>query len=806
LYLVNSQNPGVVILPFENSVVDDGETTYAPGNLFFKSTTIANNSIQSLVQYAEDISRKITNTVDISNDIFDFYNRSYGLLPNNYIQKFLGILKSSLSYINTYQSSGNPSKESLIIPALINYSQTDRTLKYYLFQFVLLLGLCSITNTTDKKLFRNLKTELKTTLKFSNLPFREILLDVNIDQSSDLRGAALAMAREITRYVTQTLIENSSLTLDENASLTPRPRTDGNQNLFLENPEMISRVLIDTVNSSVSNRPNLFKDFVDLASSLDQDASIAGSQDSWLNANLTTSRYSNISISYLLLYLFELICSFTKRYFNVNFDVENGKLFGIVYNKEDCLCALKGVENAIKEIPSSLLSFPTEIRVDLASNASQNSSVSLDTLGLILTYTPEQLRKINEYYDVTKKLANALIDEDTFLKNILGIFGVISTNLSNAKRIGINLYNSLTPAQSDLLRRNANMLKKAQFRIAKTTFDNIKAAKDNNINSLAFNITDDEYYHLLSLSKEMKAEDGERTKLVAVGLPNGFIDSIKGRASKTAAISGAEQIVDLSSTTGIISIAIYRKSLLDEEIIYKPKRFIFDTSLIVNKYQESLTIDPFTSFSEQNGLITLTDLESVKSPKTLTKSSVGNYSKYNTILSNEEKQQMITNHIEDFLFKKYMALYSGIQISEEVFPIAEYQFRNNINDQAQQFMRLVLQTFGISDSRPIKDILADEATPIAVKDSMSLIKNSISFMDMETLDSVIMSEKLFDKILVVKINIDKDFEIDTALTRRQVLQNESIIKRIYKVGEKTFLKDLDGSIMDEFYATIEVLG
>jgi hypothetical protein len=257
----------------------------------------------------------------------------------------------------------------------------------------------------------------------------------------------------------------------------------------------------------------------------------------------------------------------------------------------------------------------------------------------------------------------------------------------------------------------------------------------------------------------LKTLNNERTKILTVGLPNGFIDSLNGKSSKINAISGAEQITDIKGQ-GFVNLAIYRKSLLFEDLKFKPKKFLFDLTLFASRYPDNLTIDPFSSFNDQNGLITLKDKTNVIQDVDLTKSNINTYSKYVTFLSNQQKQEMFDNHIKDYLFGKYINLLTGLKITEEVFPINAYSNYITNNDQLNQLLRLYLRTVGINDTRPIREILNDTRINRGIRDGIALILNSLSAFRSEFIDQIIFSENMFVRILKVQVNTDTDFEID----------------------------------------------
>jgi hypothetical protein len=793
-YLTDTSLPGVVILPFESTIVDDGETTYVPGNLFFKNTAIQNGSVNNLVSFSENFSSKISNTYQIYNDIFEFFNFNNNLLPIKFSLKFLTAIKNSLNYVSTGGTNGTPTQESLFLIALINYSQIDRTLKYLLFQFFILLGLSSVASFGENSIFKNLKREIIATDAFFDIIPNANDLDLNRNTAANIRRKALQTAQDITTYISERIAGIASLR--QNTDLV----SSTNERLIIDNIAQMPTLLVNSALAVFDSQPNLFKDFINIAASLDDDASVIGNANSYLNANLFTTRYENISLSYVLLMQFEILCSFTKLFFNVNFDTDNKSNVTVIFNKNDCLLNAKGIERTITSLPTA---FSTETGgVNLGSTNTDNSGVIFNREGDSLTFNTSQIAKINQTYDTTRQIANALVEEENFLKNILGIFNVISLNLTEAKRLAIDTFSRFTDAEKTTLRTSSNILKKSQYRVASNLLNQLKRT-NSIVDPYTFSITEDEYNHLLSLNKTFRSLSNERTKILTIGLPNGFIDSLKGKSSKTAAISGAEQITDLTTQQGIISLCVYRKSLLYEQIIFKPKKLIFDLSLFSDTYQDDLTIDPFGQFNLQNGLITLKDKSNIRQENNLVLSNINTYTRYTRYLTNQQKQEMFSNHIKDYLFGKYVTLLTGLKLTNEVFPMNRYSGFISNSDQVNQLLRSYLQTLGVTDTRPIPEIVADRTINRSIRDNISLMQISLSSLRTEIIDQIIFSEKMFDRIFNVQINIDTDFEVDTKRTPEVVLRNESIASKLFKLGDKTYIRDLEGAIMDDFYVSVE---
>lgn len=788
LLLSDAINSNIKILPFENTIVDDGETKYVPGTVYFKDDLVETTNTVSLLNYGENLVSKISNTSFLYNEIFDFNNLNYNLIPQNLIKNIFETVKNTISYCT---STTVASPESLIIPAIFNLSNTDKVLKFYLFQFVLLLGLAKATKESNFELFRKLKTEIKTLKNFPNVEL-DLTLTNDADQSSSIKNAAAKLANTITTYVSKVLTENSILQLNTDATFSPPPRNDGFSSLYLQTNELISKTLLDTISATVSNKPNLFKDFLDLANVFYNAAT------PFLNEGteqLTTSSYLNISLSNVMLLLFETISSISGKFLSIKFDLDNGKIFGLLYHSKYLKASLRAIEKLLTGLPKNLYSFQTEIVVPFNQGATTSNEQYILPLATPFLYEDEDyIRKFDYFHAEYKDLYDTLQGEDSFLRNILSIFESISFNFNQIKRYTENTFSRLTDEQKQTINQNSGIIQPAQFAIAKKLLAKLKQE-----NTLTNILIDNEFYHLSSFSINQNILN-DKSKILTVGIPNGFIDNVKERLNKISAINGQEQIVDFKNETNVISINVYKKSLLNEEIIFKPQKFLFDLTLSVSDYDKTIILDPTDTFENNNKFLKFIENEDLLSIAK-TKQEVLRNEKYK-FLNSQEKEMVIMNLIKSHLLSKYCYLSTGLEILEESFPLVSYDF--NVSDEFDTFLRLYLQTLNVPPLS-FEQVLNDQTIDQNIKDNVILIKKVFNEFDRETTDSIIFTPKTFDKIFNIVVDI-KSFEIDTELTTPRTLENEQIKNRLFKKDNKLFINSFNDTDMDEFYIAVEILG
>jgi len=783
LLLNDTTNPSIKVLPFENTIVDDGETEYVPGSIYFKNSLLTNLDSFSFISFGEDFSTKVSNTQTVYNEIFDFYNSTNKLIPQNVIKQIFETLKNTLN--NTTATAVSP--ETILIPAIFSLANTDKVLKLYLYQFCILLGLSRVTGDSSPELFKKLKSELKTTSVLSAVDI-PIDLTLTTDQSSNIKLAANALAIKIGNYITEYLTQNSTLQINTDGNFSPPIRTDGFSSFYLSNPNLINKILTDTVSATTSNKPNFFKDFIDLSLTFYEN-----SKPFSINEQSTLSSYLNVSLSYILLVLFEGFCSLINKFVSVKFDIENGKLFGILYNIKFLKASSKAIEKAISEIETtSLVSFATVSNVEYT-NQSTNQSQLIPFGDSLIFSDQEYIRKFDTFYQNYKQLINTLQEEDTFIKNILSIFDSISLNFNLIKKSVVNLFASFSSQDKTFINQNQGLINKTQYKISQSI---LNQAKNNFFTK--DKISENEYYHLLSFNNFYKKN--EKQKLLSVGIPYGFIDSLRGRLNKLSAISGQEQVVDFKVENTIIKINVYKRNLLDEEIIYKPKQFLFDMNLSVVDYDETLEIDPYENFINLNNFIKLNDTTSLIDKK-LSKQDFLNQEKYNKLLP-QEKETLYNNTIISFLLNKHLLLSTGFDQFEGTYPIISYNYRQDT--QFIPLINLYLNLFNIPPISSLEQFYQNPLIKSSIKDSVLLLQKTVGVCNKTLIDSMIFTPKTFDKIFNILID-PSEFEINIEETPERVLGNDSIGKRIIKNGDKSFLIPKNDAFMDEYYVAIEVI-
>lgn len=179
-------------------------------------------------------------------------------------------------------------------------------------------------------------------------------------------------------------------------------------------------------------------------------------------------------------------------------------------------------------------------------------------------------------------------------------------------------------------------------------------------------------------SPELRDKRSVNKKIVSVGIPLGFSKKIKQQLN----VDSINSTSFASKQSDIVQIAIYKIDLLNQDLIYKPVKFLFELSRFPVKdahyfktlKQGATLSDVFDSIPTRDWEESIDDSSdsiaywnSKLSYKSNTHNALDSDS-YN-FLSISQKNSLIKNHISSLMLEMYVKLTCGLDVSEETFNI-----------------------------------------------------------------------------------------------------------------------------------------
>ena len=312
----------------------------------------------------------------------------------------------------------------------------------------------------------------------------------------------------------------------------------------------------------------------------------------------------------------------------------------------------------------------------------------------------------------------------------------------------------------------------------------------------------------------------KRIKLLTIGIPNGFSKNLFESVKRNTIGNSFEK----ESETDVININVYKKSMEDDDIVFLPKKFMFDLSIYSAGKQtvESETLNTNASFDQLLQTIKLADFSTNNSSRANFNKLVGfdefiNDNKRDFI-SLQEKKNIFRNHIVSDLLKFYIKGISGLTFSEEVFPVKRYQSQNysTVSLELMRNFLLVLRNLNESQVNNLGTNLffADPQISDSVKDDVKLLSTAKSFTS-SLMEERTVSEKKFERVFTIPIDIDS-FTVDrkatsTSFLGKTALSTNDLASKISNRtnDDRTLYKDRskepNALIMEEYFVTIEAV-
>jgi len=420
---------------------------------------------------------------------------------------------------------------------------------------------------------------------------------------------------------------------------------------------------------------------------------------------------------------------------------------------------------------------------------------------------------------------NKIIDEEKTIANILHILYVISSWLLQGSRYATTFFNQntlLTFLKDNNITTLELLQNPTQIRNSIYTLDLIKEKIPNK----TFNQDSGTSYNNVIISDVIQPEENrtlnlllqqfqytainkadKKIKLLTVGIPSGFSRQLSDRVD----MRNINQRTFRDKQFDVISVNVYKRDARFDDLVFKPQKFLFDISL----YQKEIDVvnikpRPLESFRNLIGRATVTDYEDVKSKQQINLSNIVLNPKYG-FLTNDQKRELINNHLTSYLLASYINLLTGIRFYEDEFLEKEYVQGTQINSKLLNLVYgYIVNVLGIQipQNLSIEEMLKLPNLNADVKDILTLVSYGSFVFEPEYIKASVLQPKLFERIFTIPVDITK-FEVDETLSTatdsgRLAYRSNYIQDKLIRIDNKIYLKEnTDGLIFEDYFTTIE---
>lgn len=420
-------------------------------------------------------------------------------------------------------------------------------------------------------------------------------------------------------------------------------------------------------------------------------------------------------------------------------------------------------------------------------------------------------------------IKDRLKDENRVILNLLHVLEVVEKRLQNA---GVRTRSNLTTGTirsflalgnttEDLrLIRNRSSVRTSRYinqkhRIKLSAQDEVSRSN----NFVVFDVLDDAKFasviNLFSQNNLTTREARRRYRVVTVGLPDGFSKQLSERVSGD----------DLTNTSfmgrqfDVISVNVYKRDNRLDELVFKPKKFLFDLSLYPDPSPQP-SLSTAASFEQTILSSRLLDLDETTSDF-LTLDLMAKSDEYD-FLDRDSRRLLFENHVKDDLLKTYLRLLSGTDLSEQSYT---YEDLSELRDQYDPIFERVLREHILFNTGirlpnvPVDELMTDTSIPLNVRDMIQLSFFGNILAKPKFLQRLVIGAKKFDRTFSLLLDLE-GFEIDEELTRetvagRRLLANEEFRLRLDQASLDRGILRLDRSREDlrfeDFFVAVETL-
>lgn len=777
----------IKVLPFEKKEIDQSQNIFLPGPRYFVDSILdfsTNNfNTQPLLEFANRYNNVFSNVNFLITQ--KFFSLNSEQTQEKVFLNFFEKIRNSFSTIDLFSENGL----QLLSIALFKIANRDTNFKLMLFQYLLLLGLTTLNATNEKVIFKNFATELRELrgLNFVNVGIGE---NPDLNSGNSLTPYLNRLAEAIEDYIFNSLPSATNSNLN-------------NINGFGLQRGAIAHLLSTAGSTRIQN---IFKGFINFSESI-------------YVGNITRdtfTKFNNVSTSLFLGLCFECFSSFISRYFDATITNSNNlNSVVVVRNKLYNSSVIRAIDEFFTTTRATEISYT----IDEYSQFLFDDVVSRNETNSAGLYSTSTFR--NNFLDIKNKL----IDEDRILLNFLHIFERIGSNLRNTSTNLINYFSSLANIDRTIFLNSINLykdnFKKGQLRNSIYLFENYKKFFENGSDIKGFNVTTYDWNLLNSLLKTDKYNtDSNFLKLFMVGIPNSFSDKLSEKIEENE-ITNQNSLEQAKNKT-LVYVKIYRKSIENSNIIFKPKKYIFDLATYNKILDNEIEIDKNSNFFGTNGNIAFCnflDLIDVNnSTINFNIRTINNISRFN-VLTNEQKQNLITNHALSYLFEKYLQLLANFKITEETFPLQPYinDFSNpnsfatrSLTNLIQNYLTIVGKLNLEEATKVINSCLTKTNNRnIFDDDARLLLTDSNLLHNGELCKQKILIGKKFERTFIIPVNLN-EFAIDIDETNK----TENGKKALDVVGNRIILNTLTGESfiskdetinLDDYFITIETV-
>lgn len=270
---------------------------------------------------------------------------------------------------------------------------------------------------------------------------------------------------------------------------------------------------------------------------------------------------------------------------------------------------------------------------------------------------------------------------------------------------------------------------------------------------------------------EFRQDEGYNKQIISVGIPQGLLKKLFYKSRL------ASKNINASKHNDIFKVLVYKVDLLNDDIVYFPKSFLFEASRfpvrvnsLIKDIQPGILDTIYNSFPTRNySLFSDPNLVKVGQNEQWGDESNSFGDEY-VFLSQNQKNEILKNHIQSFLLENYLQIMSGLKVNDSSFTVSSAEEIEQLNKSLIN-SDVVLQ---VENNNPIFAGLSQSFISGLFPKNIFDISIALSLPNSSAYVSKFLQPKKFDRIY--NIIFDPEFQVDYVATKGAKLGIDTDIK------------------------------
>jgi len=686
------------ILPFETRVfVDKRGRRAVPGSIALVDNIIRFGDMfntDPYVTFAKGFEDTTNDAIDYIEKLLNLEDEEYKLQPQSIFSSVLTGLKNT---VDDLTSSTSSDQEQAIYTSILNLSRTDQGLRHLVFRYLLELRDVSDELETDSgedltgsKAFAKKKREAleafrksqsrssatgREAAKMGAVTWEEISKNLEIDALKARN--LLRTARNPLSYTAMKIAKRVFELAEEFPAGTVPSNT---RDVVTLGKEAVYSTLMKA-SHKISGSNSAIAIIINLVREMEESAAALATRNEGEGVYLAESGktlYNGWDEDAFFVILFEIFILLFSRHVE-SYLYRSGQTLYVIYDSAKNKSLIEAIDLVV-DMKLSDSEGAQDSQAEEVDSGSDEVAEGTLSQGAALTELSDDG---TESFTDLQTFMTELEQETKFIHHMNSVLQAISSTMSTSADQLESFFGNNTGRIKDLGthslgKKFLQSLSSQQLLLLNAMRSRMKRRpEDGSYLPATQTISAHEIAALRALLAEPKlgGRTGDNIRVLPVGIPAGLLASLRNPSYTI----GSKESTELPEHRNVVEINVYKRDLEYEDVIFKPKKFLYDISLflmptafgdinpdLTTRLEEVYSQAVFSHFMPGTDSRQPEDVDSKDAVEERTSSDITDSGLYE-FLGSDGGTSLLSNHIIDRLLRVYYGLLFGLEMDESTF-------------------------------------------------------------------------------------------------------------------------------------------